>query len=70
MGEWISVKDMLPELDKWVLAYDEKEDLIACSFLTTGNQHPFIWNLLSSGCGCCDKDLENVTHWMPLPKPP
>lgn len=68
--EWISVKDRLPELETWVLAYSAKDDLIACSFTRIGNQHPIIWNLLSSGCGCCDSDLEEVTHWMPLPDKP
>ena len=68
--EWISVKDRLPELDTWVLAYSTKNDLIACSFRTIGNHFPIIWNLLSSGCGCCDSDLGDVTHWMPLPDKP
>lgn len=23
-----------------------------------------------NGCGCCSRDLKDVTHWMPLPKEP
>ena len=68
--EWISVKDRLPELNTWVLAYDYKKELIVCSYTTTNDHLGVLWNMLSSGCGCCDGDFEGVTHWMPLPPKP
>ena len=71
---WIKCSERLPEINKWVLVYasgepDEKTITTSC-FLTIDIRDRPIWNLLSSGCGCCDSDLTNVTHWMPLPEPP
>jgi hypothetical protein len=58
MGEWISVKDRMPEEGVDVLVYGEiwhNKKGIEVDFVKNGN---FV---------ACDED---VTHWMPLPTPP
>lgn len=52
--EWIKCSDRMPELDAWVLIYSKEKDLIACSFTTPFMEDKVTWNMLSSGCGCCD----------------
>ena len=55
--EWISVKDRLPDLNSTVLSTDSK--LIAVSTLRYNNHtKKFHWDYFSSGCGCCDTDME------------
>lgn len=67
--QWISVKDRLP---------GEGEDVIACgktwmrdecvrevSYMTIGGMPSFSYDSMDGG-----EDLEDVTHWMPLPEPP
>ena len=54
MGEWISVKDRLPEREQLVLAYnvgmcESKEDMRICHGWSAS---------------------KIATHWMPLPEPP
>lgn len=68
MNDWISIKDRLPEFDQTIISTDG--DYIAITTFTKGHGEFNFWQLLSSGCGCCDTDMGNVTHWMPLPKPP
>lgn len=71
--EWISVKDRLPAIDDWVIARgSNRTEGITALVQYCYNDHikMYFWNLLSSGCGCCDTSLKNVTHWMPEPKPP
>ena len=69
MSEWISVKDRLPEIGVEVLICD-----VSCS-----NGYRDIWSLerdeVYDDIGWNDKNgdwyyLDDVTHWMPLPKPP
>lgn len=64
--EWINAKDRLPEIDKYVLLYDHKLGLVYEGKLLS---HSFY----CSGRYGYSKDLGekcNITHWMPLPKPP
>lgn len=61
--EWISVKDRLPE----------NGDVVLC-FMEFGEQRILQWDSVSSwwlGYGHGDDwQKADVTHWMPLPKPP
>lgn len=61
--EWISVKDQLPEKYKEVLVYS-KERIF----------HAFWDNISSSIYDWYDIQnlwiIEDISHWMPLPKPP
>ncbi len=69
MTEWIKCSDRLPDVGKWVLVFSEKSEneyIITSCYLSTSIRYHVLWNLISSGCGCCDCDLQNVTHWMPL----
>ncbi len=67
MGEWISVKDRLPE----------KRGEYLCYFRYPGIDVPslnFICDVICQntyqGSGRWLSDMNNVTHWMPLPEPP
>lgn len=83
MNEWIKVEDRLPELDSIVLAlgicdirYSERvREIRQCmytywDYTDKGGSKGSAFQLLTSGCGCCDSCLEEVTHWMALPKSP
>lgn len=81
---WISVKDKLPEDGERVLAYGihyclDDEDyahyeldansqdatLELCCFSINEEYAWWIYNV-----HCCVEGLQNVTHWMPIPKEP
>lgn len=64
VGGWISVKDRLPEDDDDVLAYlnDGTETRIAACNYSNGVWYDCVMN--------CIVVINNVTHWMLLPKPP
>jgi hypothetical protein len=73
--QWNSVKEKLPNIGEWVLAYtpsyfEEKNVIAVVKFEYLDHRKENYWSIFSSGCGCCDSGLSNVTHWMPLPKPP
>jgi len=56
--EWISIKDKLPEINEEVLVMDR--DFMDFAYYNSEGQwidREFI-------------DLDDVTHWMPLPEPP
>lgn len=70
-GGWISVKDRLPELEQFVLIYDEnhKDKLKFGVAIFTGweIENPTAWrNWVVYG----NYTPEFVTHWQPLPQPP
>ena len=83
--EWIGIKERSPKKDQKVLASghvmhgDEVSEITlevrACEYQTwdytkEGGRKDSQFALLQSGCGCCDTELRDVTHWMPLPPPP
>ena len=57
--EWISVKDELPAIGEPVLVFDDASDMMFGFMSSDG-----YWLETGSELPC------NVTHWMPLPKPP
>ena len=59
-GEWISVKDRLPEDDKMVLVW-------AVTKAGRGNVNRAYHD---KTCWHGSGSMAGVTHWMPLPKPP
>lgn len=78
MSEWISVTERIPPSDKEVLVYDEIRGMFVC-FTTIIPDNPsynvemrgkMLFQPKSSGCGCCDADMEDVKYWMELPKRP
>ncbi len=61
--EWISVKDRHPTNDDDVLIIDDNGRMaVSCYFWA---KHMYVWEQRDDQIG-----LGNVTHWMPLPKPP
>ena len=69
--EWISVKDMLPEVFDEVLVYDTFcDNPISIAWRETVPRKNGIvewrWNSQMS----YPEDLTHVTHWIPLPQPP
>ncbi len=65
MGDWISIKDRLPEPGVRILARDAVAEFTgSCHFWTDENHTEFFFD---SGV---THTLNEVTHWMPLPDPP
>lgn len=70
---WISIKDRLPEMKLYTDHYIS--DPVLCLF---DNNYSFTCQIYFSiknkdiSFALCldDEDIENCTHWMPLPKPP
>lgn len=58
--KWISVKDRLPELASFVIAY-KKNGLVLGLYFSADEEFRYGRD--------CDQ-TKQVTHWMPLPKPP
>lgn len=68
--EWISVKDELPEIESLVLIYEKSRE-VPISARYRGRDR---WDEMCN-CDCGDGwgmgfHQEEVTHWMPLPRPP
>ena len=66
MSEWISVKEKLPDIGKFVLCYSRHEWIGVARRFDDVEDCPFEWideyaNYVPQNC---------VTHWMPLPLPP
>lgn len=70
MGEWISTKDRLPELDKLVLGYTDDKKI----FIVELSNYGFFKKELKFSTQAEFEDwlfeLDEITHWMPLPEPP
>ena len=66
MMSWISVEDKLPNGDgEWVLIYADG----AINCMGYDKERGFTdWTFNNSGCH--NIVIENITHWMPLPKNP
>ena len=60
VGQWISVKERLPENGADVLVYIAGSEIVLVDF------NKGCWYL--EGYGCLGRG--EVTHWMPLPQPP
>ena len=57
MSEWISIEDMLPEIGMSVFVFLSERGFQEVPYMVTKfDRHGF--------------NISNVTHWMPLPKPP
>ena len=62
--EWISVGERLPKDDEDILAYfvaDEESRIVPVNY-AKGVWFDCVFNTVIA--------IENITHWMPLPKPP
>lgn len=65
---WISVKDKLPDFYDGVLVYDNcgYESTVSIACRRKRSNGGWIWDSQMVH----PEDVVNVTHWMPLPKPP
>lgn len=69
--EWISVKEMLPEVFDEVLVYDAIGDNhISIAWRETKPRKNGIVDWYWNSQMAYPEDLTHVTHWMPLPEPP
>jgi hypothetical protein len=77
--EWISVKDRLPEDYTFVLVYSHMPGESEPCPITIARWNTEEWETLcneNQNNACASGDLfrstesEEITHWMPLPKPP
>lgn len=62
MSEWISVKDRLPMLNEYVLVYAKRG--------VQGGMQIDIEYLCGDMRWSGDSVFSEITHWIPLPKPP
>lgn len=64
-NEWVRVEERLPE-DRQIVLFHQKDGFIYCAEHLAGVKDlPPAW-LIDNDCW----EAEEVTHWMPLPKPP
>lgn len=71
--EWVSVKEILPEIDRWVLVFADNRISIGQYCKYTNHDDKSFWHSQSSQDSCCScdgADFKEVTHWMPLPSCP
>ncbi len=71
MSEWISVKDRMPQIYDQKCPYNWSQECLC--ILRDNTFHILCLTSLGSWIsfqGKYSTSLENVTHWMPLPKTP
>lgn len=70
--EWISVKEMLPEVFDEVLVYNSccDDSSISIAWRETKPRKNGIVDWYWNSRMAYPEDLAHVTHWMPLPEPP
>ena len=75
--EWISIKDELPEIEEFVLLFDDWQSSSGEKYkdVRVGYLDSFTTMKSSQGIdrSCVWGGTEfafNITHWMPLPEPP
>ncbi len=79
MPRWISVKEMMPEIYFFVLVYSKIPGNSEPCPITIARWEGERWETLCNedeNNACASGDLfwatesDEITHWMPLPKPP
>lgn len=68
MSEWIETKDKLPPMEHWVLGYDRSEVIFV--MLDTCPWPNSLYWVCFSRTGITSRDMNDITHWMPLPEEP
>ena len=66
---WISVKDRLPDEEDYRSCHENWD---GCVIWTNGSDIGLGWYSTITGdwADIYDCDIDDVTHWMPLPEPP
>ena len=69
MGNWISVEDVLPQLDEDVLVFSHGQ-ISVCSLVRPDYETAdLVWEDVY-GFWDDDEGISAVSYWMPLPEPP
>lgn len=73
--EWISVKDRLPQAYDYVLIYAKRPGTGEPCPVGIARHDSTTWEPLESLIGAYsdvewEYDIDEITHWMPLPAPP
>lgn len=77
--QWRSVHDELPDIYQFVLVYSQMKGTNEPCPMTIARWNGKSWETLcneeeNNACACGDlfwaTDTSEITHWMPLPKPP
>ena len=68
--EWISIEDRLPDDCQDVLIYCSGFPVIGAYLTFTLDDLPLCWRVNDWDESELEYRLEEVTHWMALPKPP
>jgi len=63
--KWIPVSERLPDLGEWCDVWSLGERITDCQF-----GHPKENKFTKHEYGIGDTEVDDVTHWMPLPEPP
>lgn len=75
---WIDVNERWPDEDELVWCYSSYTKHIFLGCISYFYNEGWFWGAIDGGtyiyqdkiCGDCSIDDLDVTHWMPLPKPP
>ena len=70
MDQWVSVKDRLPEVNKYVYLFSVERKYGLGRLKNIGGEYQ--WNVVTQyGFYYFHGDeFDDITHWMPLPDPP
>lgn len=68
MTKWISTLDRLPELGVKALVTDGQRMAVCKSWIHPDTKK-YAWECTCSS-SLCQEDLDEITHWMPLPELP
>lgn len=74
-SEWISINDRMPEMETQVLVYGtihEQNDIYLAEYFVVNHyrDNELIDIKVEAWESLWGYEVENVTHWMPLPSPP
>lgn len=69
MESWISVEEQKPNNNDYVLVFCEHGVTLA-EYTTFNSGNELWWAVYAIGTYEDSREAKQVTHWMPLPKPP
>lgn len=70
MNEWINVEDRLPKHEERILIYSKNDCIDLAEYLEPRNYPPYVKYPLFFVDDSCSFEIQEVSHWMPLPDAP